>query len=127
MAPRQLGQRGADVLEAFAEVLAPVARDQQQRALRVHPGMAPGNVAGELGPGIEPVAQRGQRIDDGIAGHGDAALQVLAQQVGTRRGRGREHPLADHIDHAAVHFLGKGLGQIPVRRPASTWPTGMRR
>ena len=75
--------------------------------------MALGNGTGQLGLGIEPVAQRGQRIDDGVARHGDAALQVLAQQVGARRGRGRKHPLADHIDHAAVHLFGKGLGQIP--------------
>ncbi|MNT30937.1 hypothetical protein D3C72_1667540 [compost metagenome] len=50
-APSQFGQRRADVPETVAKALAPVARHQQQPAVRVEPVVAGLQLAGQRSAG----------------------------------------------------------------------------
>ncbi|KAG1242772.1 hypothetical protein G6F65_022833 [Rhizopus arrhizus] len=86
----QFCQRRADVLEALAEALTPVAGHQQQSARRIQPVVAGFQWTGQGALRVQFGAGHRQRIDHGIASDGNVARQVLAQQVTARFRRGRE-------------------------------------
>ena len=106
-------QRAADVLEAGAEILPPVARHQQQAA--------PGREVRELP--VEPAAKRGvavdarhrrlERVDHRVAGDDDASGQAFALAGWPcEPAVGANKQVARQVDDPAIHLLGPGLREV---------------
>ncbi|MCY1539258.1 hypothetical protein D9M68_748370 [compost metagenome] len=96
-------QRAADVLQALAEVLAPVRRDQHKIAV----GKQVRHLA-LVGPCAPLRLNQADGIDHGVAaGHDVAGRDALGQQVGAGLGRGREMPLGQARDHGPVGLFRK--------------------
>ncbi len=111
---RQLGDRLANIGEAFAEILAAMPRDENQAPLVKKPIFPP--------PCRLPAALAfdgpQQCVDDGVAGHEHAVRgDVFRQQTIGRAARRRAVQAGRQRGRAAVHFLRPRRLQIAGAQP----------
>jgi hypothetical protein len=102
---REAHQRRADIAQAAAETLAPMAGDENQMLRWIEKRKARIERAAQCVLRIDALRDGVQRIDHRVAGDERASVQRFLHEIRMRT-RGRdEHHVAYDIDEAPVHFF----------------------